>query len=185
MHLIVGLGNPGKEYAATRHNVGWMVVDALAEKYGFSPWVKKHKGLVATGKIGDEAIVLLKPQTWMNVSGDSVQPAAKFYKIKPANILVIHDDIDLAFLDLRHKTGGGDAGHNGLKSITQALGPEYRRLRIGVGRPAYGDVADYVLQKFSKAEAERLGGVLKALVDHMADLLADAPKALAHLKLGV
>jgi PTH1 family peptidyl-tRNA hydrolase len=185
MHLIVGLGNPGKEYAATRHNAGWMVVDALAEKYGFSPWTKKHKGLVSTGRIGDEAAVLLKPQTWMNISGDSVQPAAKFYKIKPADILVIHDDIDLAFLDLRHKIGGGDAGHNGLKSITQALGPEYRRLRIGVGRPQYGDVADFVLQKFSKTEAARLDGVLKALVDDMAELLADAPKALAHLKLGV
>ncbi|HEX2859750.1 MAG TPA: aminoacyl-tRNA hydrolase [Alphaproteobacteria bacterium] len=183
MHLIVGLGNPGKLYAKTRHNVGWMVLDAIADKYGFGGWTKKFKGEYATGDIDGQKAVLLKPHTYMNISGESVQPAALFYKTPPAHVLVVHDDIDLGFLALKHKIGGGDAGHNGLKSITQSFGtPDYRRLRIGVGRPVHGDVADFVLQNFGKDEAPRVADVCTLLADKFSTILNNPSDFLATYK---
>ncbi|MCA3269900.1 MAG: aminoacyl-tRNA hydrolase [Alphaproteobacteria bacterium] len=158
--LIVGLGNPGSEYAQHRHNVGFMVADSLstALKTSFS---SKFSGLFASAQVASEKIFLLKPQTYMNLSGNSVQAAAQFYKIPNERITVLHDELDLAFGTVRMKTGGGDAGHNGLKSITAALGAEYTRIRIGIGHPGHKDaVSDYVLSPFSAAERETLPSVL-------------------------
>lgn len=158
--LIVGLGNPGNDYAQHRHNVGFMVVDSVAAalKISFS---SKFSGLLTSAQVGSEKIYLLKPQTYMNLSGNSVQAAAQFYKIPLERITVLHDELDLAFGTVRMKTGGGDAGHNGLKSITAALGADYTRVRIGIGHPGHRDlVSDYVLSPFSAAEREALPGVL-------------------------
>ncbi len=170
MKLIVGLGNPGKQYESTRHNIGWMVVDALHARHGFPTWQSKFKGLASKGKVDGQDVILLKPHTYMNLSGESVQPAATFYKILPADITVIHDELDLPFLATRMKIGGGDAGHNGLKSITALLGtPDYHRLRIGIGRPERKEmVSDYVLQPFTKAE---LAEVEKAMPDVLAKVV--------------
>lgn len=153
--LVVGLGNPEKKYAKNRHNVGFMVLDTLA-----SDWREKWKGFYA--KDGD--VTYLKPMTFMNLSGESVQPAAAFLKAEPKDILVVHDELDLPFGDIRLKLGGGHAGHNGLRSIIACLGsPDFARLRIGIGRPPpgfRGDVADYVLSNFDGVEAAQLGEVL-------------------------
>ena len=135
MFLIVGLGNPGAEYAATRHNIGFMTADYLHEKYNFSPFKSKFDGLIAEGKINNEKVLLLKPQTFMNLSGNSVVKAANFYKILPQNVIVIHDDMDLPVGKLKAKIGGGAGGHNGLKSIDAAITPNYNRIRIGVCHP--------------------------------------------------
>jgi len=153
MYLVVGLGNPGREHARNRHNAGWMVVDELARRHAGS-WRAKFAGQMAEVRVGDEKLALLKPETYMNESGRSVGPAAAFFKLEPADVLVVHDegDFDLGRLEL--KDGGGLAGHNGLRSIAQALGSqEFVRLRVGVGRPGRGDrrsVADYVLASFER-----------------------------------
>ena len=154
MFLVVGLGNPGSEYENTRHNVGFMAVDFLAQKYGFSPFRNKFDALIAEGKIGKEKVFILKPQTYMNLSGNAVVKAAHFYKILPENIVVIHDDMDLQPGQLKVKTGGGAGGHNGLKSIDAAISPNYHRIRIGVGHPdGKGEaVVNHVLSSFSKAD---------------------------------
>ncbi len=167
MFLIVGLGNPGAEYAATRHNVGFMIADVLHEKYEFGVFRAKFDGMIAEGKIGNEKVYLLKPQTFMNLSGNSVVKAVQFYKIPPQNVIVIHDDMDLPVGKLKAKTGGGAGGHNGLKSIDAAITPNYNRIRIGVGHPqGHGDdVVNYVLGGFSKADKEK--------IDEMADLIAE------------
>lgn len=156
MFLIVGLGNPGADYAATRHNMGFMAVDALAEAYGFSAFKAKFDGLIADGVIDGERCLLLKPQTFMNLSGNSVVKAASFYKILPENIIVIHDDMDLRPDQIKAKQGGGAGGHNGLKSIDAHIGANYHRIRLGVGHPAgQGDaVVNHVLSRLGKAEAE-------------------------------
>ena len=156
MFLIVGLGNPGAEYAKTRHNVGFMCVDALADKYSFGVFKSKFDGLIAEGNIEGEKVYLLKPQTYMNLSGNSVVKAAGFYKILPQKIIVIHDDMDLAVGKIKAKTGGGAGGHNGLKSIDAAISPNYNRIRIGVGHPQNkGEaVLNYVLSRFSKSDGE-------------------------------
>lgn len=166
MFLIVGLGNPGIEYAETRHNVGFMAADALAGAYGFEPFRQKFDGLVAEGRIGGEKICLLKPQTYMNLSGNSVVKAAHFYKILPQNIIVIHDDMDLPVGKVKAKLGGGAGGHNGLKSIDAAVTPGYNRIRIGVGHPQGGGeaVVNHVLSRFSKADAELLAADIEAVV---------------------
>lgn len=153
MKLFIGLGNPGADYAAHRHNIGFRALDAIAAAHSFSPWKSAFKGQIAEGRLGLEKVLLLKPQTFMNLSGDSVQAAAQFYKIAPEDMLVFHDELDLAPGILRLKSGGGHAGHNGLRSLHSHLGADYRRLRIGIGHP--GDkaaVARYVLSPFSKAE---------------------------------
>lgn len=169
MFLIVGLGNPGIEYAETRHNVGFMTADALAGAYGFGPFRQKFDGLVAEGRIGGEKIYLLKPQTYMNLSGNSVVKAAHFYKILPQNIIVIHDDMDLPVGKIKAKLGGGAGGHNGLKSIDAAVTPGYNRIRIGVGHPQGGGeaVVNHVLSRFSKADAELLAADIEAVVQNI------------------
>jgi len=158
MFLVVGLGNPGTEYQNTRHNVGFMAVDEICDRYKFSPFKAKFDGLIAEGQIGSEKVYLLKPQTFMNLSGNSVVKAALFYKILPENIVVIHDDIDLSLGQLKAKCGGGAGGHNGLKSIDSNVTPNYNRIRIGVGRPQNKgpEVIDYVLGHLSKADKEVL-----------------------------
>jgi len=149
--LVVGLGNPGREYERTRHNVGWLVVDELAKRHGGS-FRAKFSGQVAEVRLGDEKLALLKPETYMNESGRSLAAAAHFFKVDPGAVLVVHDDVDLEPERLQARLGGGLAGHNGLRSIAQALGTnDFLRLRIGIGRPGRGDrrpVADYVLSKF-------------------------------------
>ncbi len=172
--LFAGLGNPGEEYARHRHNVGFMALELIAADYGFPPFKAKFQGRVAEGKIGGEKAVLLMPQTYMNNSGQSVSAAAKFYKIPPDRIVVVHDEIDLEPGKIRVKPGGGNAGHNGLRSIEDNLGtPDFRRVRLGVGRPVHGDAADYVLSNFSKADREWLEPLLEAVSKHAPLLFAN------------
>jgi peptidyl-tRNA hydrolase, PTH1 family len=164
--LIAGLGNPGAEYARNRHNAGFMALDTIRESYGFGPWRAKFQGLIAEGKLGRRKTYLLKPQTFMNDSGAAVGAAARFLKLPMSAIVVFHDEIDLAAGKLKAKTGGGDAGHNGLRSITATLGPDYRRVRIGVGHPAGKErVVGHVLQNFSKADEDWLVPLLAAMAD--------------------
>lgn len=151
MWLFVGLGNPGPKYAHTRHNIGFMAVDEIVRRHSFSAWDKKFQGEVSMGQLGDDKVLLLKPQTFMNLSGVSVQAAAAFYKIPPAQIVVFHDELDLAPGRSRAKKGGGAGGHNGLKSIDKALGQDYWRVRLGIGHPGNPDmVSSYVLHDFAK-----------------------------------
>ncbi len=160
MWLVVGLGNPAKKYAKNRHNRGFMVADALRVELGAPDWRDKWKGV--TTKEGD--VALLKPLTFMNLSGESVQPAAAFLKVSPAEMIVIHDELDLPFGEVRLKVGGGHAGHNGLRSIIECFGsPDFVRVRVGIGRPPPGfggDVADYVLSNFDPVETAELPDVL-------------------------
>ena len=170
MFLVVGLGNPGAEYAATRHNVGFMAADEIHRRYNFSPFKSKFNGLIAEGNIEGEKVYLLKPQTFMNLSGNSVVQAANFYKILPQNIVVIHDDMDLPTDKIKAKLGGGSGGHNGIKSIDSCITPNYNRIRIGVGHPAgksEENVVNHVLSGFSKADKENI----EADIDLVADLL--------------
>jgi PTH1 family peptidyl-tRNA hydrolase len=150
--LVAGLGNPGRGHERDRHNVGWMVVDELALRYGGS-WKSKFNGSIAEVRVGEQRVALLKPETYMNESGKSIAAAARFFKVAPEALLVVHDDVDLEVGRLQARAGGGLAGHNGLRSISQSLGTqEFLRLRIGVGRPERGDprpVADYVLSPFA------------------------------------
>jgi peptidyl-tRNA hydrolase, PTH1 family len=164
--LIAGLGNPGDSYARHRHNVGFMVLDVIHESYSFGPWRRRFDGAVAEGTLAGRKVHLLKPMTYMNESGRSVGAAAHFFKLEPSAVVVIHDEIDLAAGKLRAKTGGGDAGHNGLRSITATLGPSYRRIRIGVGHPGEKDrVHGHVLQNFSKADETWLVPLLTAAAE--------------------
>ncbi|MFB9149316.1 aminoacyl-tRNA hydrolase [Roseovarius ramblicola] len=166
MQLFVGLGNPGAKYARNRHNIGFMAVDAIAADHGFGPWRSKFRGRVAEGSLGGEKVLLLKPETFMNLSGESVAEAARFYKIAPGDITVFHDELDLAPGKLRVKRGGGHAGHNGLRSIHAHLGAEYARVRLGIGRPGHKDrVAGYVLQDFAKADAAWLDDLMRGIAD--------------------
>ncbi|MBN2779469.1 MAG: aminoacyl-tRNA hydrolase [Alphaproteobacteria bacterium] len=171
--MIIGLGNVGAKYALTRHNVGFLFVDALAHTFNFDGFKEKFKGEFSKVTIDSDPVILLKPHTFMNLSGQSVQPAMQFFKIKPEELFVVHDDIDLKFSEVKIKCGGGDAGHNGLKDITRAIGKDYWRLRIGVGRPEFGDVSDYVLQKFSKEQLDSLVPLLEKLVDQTPTLITD------------
>ena len=170
MFLVVGLGNPGAEYAATRHNVGFMAADEIHRRYNFSPFKSKFSGLIAEGIIAGEKVYLLKPQTFMNLSGNSVVQAANFYKILPQNVVVIHDDMDLPTDKIKAKTGGGSGGHNGIKSIDSCITPNYNRVRIGVGHPinrGEENIVNHVLSGFSKQDKENI----KADIDIVADLL--------------
>jgi PTH1 family peptidyl-tRNA hydrolase len=157
MLLIAGLGNPGPRYQPTRHNVGFRVIDELARQCGVpaSAFRERFHGEVATARLGDEELLLLRPLTFMNESGRSVQAACTFYKIKASELIVAHDDLDVPFSEVRLKQGGGDGGQRGIRSVTAALGPDYVRIRLGIGRPPpdfRGDVADFVLQAFPSAE---------------------------------
>ncbi len=183
MFLIVGLGNPGAEYAKTRHNAGFMAVDAIAEKFSFSPFRNKFDGLIAEGRIGGEKAYLLKPQTYMNLSGNSVVKAAAFYKILPSEIVVIHDDMDLPCGRLKTKTGGGAGGHNGLKSIDAAITPAYHRIRIGVGHPqgTGGEVVNYVLGGFSKTDEKLIAAAINTIAETLPVLLEKGTDAYSNL----
>lgn len=158
MFLVVGLGNPGEEYAKTRHNIGFMAADVIHCRYNFAPYKSKFEGLLAEGTIDSEKVLLLKPQTFMNLSGNSVGKVANFYKIPPKNIIVIHDDKDLALGKLKAKIGGSAGGHNGLKNIDSQIGQEYNRVRIGVGSPKEHntDTINFVLSRFAKEELDIL-----------------------------
>ncbi|HVA12311.1 MAG TPA: aminoacyl-tRNA hydrolase [Stellaceae bacterium] len=174
MRLLVGLGNPGSRYAMTRHNVGFMAVDAIAQRYRFAPFRAKFQGSYAEGDVGNARLLVLKPETYMNLSGESVGAAARFYKIEPAEIAVIHDDIDLADGKLRVKRGGGAGGHNGLRSIDDALGPDYWRVRIGIGHPGMKELVEpYVLQNFPAEERLWLDPLIAAVAEAMPRLVAD------------
>ena len=168
MFLVVGLGNPGAEYAATRHNVGFMAADEIHRRYNFSAFRNKFDGLIAEGQIAGEKVYLLKPQTYMNLSGNSVVKAASFYKILPENIIVIHDDMDLPTNKIKAKLGGGSGGHNGLKSIDSCITPNYNRIRIGVGHPADKsgeNVINHVLSGFSKADQKNIQDDIDIVTD--------------------
>ncbi len=168
MFLIVGLGNPGKEYTNTRHNIGFMVADNIASHYNFSKAKLKFRSEISEGHIDGHKILLIKPLTYMNLSGHCVLEAAKFAKIPMENIIVIHDDLDLATSKMRVKIGGGSGGHNGLKDIDARLGKEYKRIRIGIGHP--GDknmVSDYVLHKFGKDERLIIDKVIAEIANNI------------------
>lgn len=173
MRLFVGLGNPGRDYALHRHNVGFMAVDRIAADHGFPPWRKGFQGLVSEGRLGLEKVVLLKPQTFMNLSGQSVGEAMRFWKLAPHEVTVFHDELDLAPFRLRVKTGGGHAGHNGLRSLHAHIGEGYARVRIGIGHPGHKDrVAGYVLSDFARAEAEGLEDLLGGISEGASALAA-------------
>jgi PTH1 family peptidyl-tRNA hydrolase len=167
--IVVGLGNPGPEYAATRHNLGFMVVDLLGERAGGVPFRSKFHGDYAEARLPSGPLSLLKPLTYMNDSGRSVQAALAFFKIPPSELIVVHDELDLPFGELRLKQGGGEAGHRGLKSISQKLGtPDYARLRLGIGKPQggfRGAGADFVLDGFRPTEKAELGSLVERAAD--------------------
>ncbi len=173
MLLIVGLGNYGGKHTRQRHNVGFMAAEAIHRRHSFGPWRRRFQGEVAEGTLAGEKCLLIKPQTYMNRSGQSVGEAAKFFKLEATEILILHDEVDLPPGKIRMKTGGGVAGHNGLRSIGAAIGDGFRRLRIGVGHPGAKErVASYVLHDFSKADGKWLAPLLDAIADN-APLLAE------------
>ena len=164
MQLWVGLGNPGAQYALQRHNVGFMAVDTIAEIHDFGPVKKAFQGWTQEGRIGPEKILLLKPATFMNESGRSVGEAMRFYKLEVGDVTVFHDELDLAPFKVKVKTGGGTAGHNGLRSTEAHIGNEFRRVRIGIGHPGHKDkVSPYVLGNYAKAEMDSLADLLGAV----------------------
>jgi len=176
MKLLVGLGNPGKAYARHRHNVGFMAVERIAARHHLGPWKKRFSGLTSDGTIAGHRVLLLKPQTYMNDSGRSVEDARRFLKLTDADIFVFHDELDLAPGKLRVKTGGGNAGHNGLRSITAHIGNDYGRVRVGIGHPGAKElVTGYVLHDFAKADAAWLEPMLDAMADAAGRLAAGDP----------
>jgi PTH1 family peptidyl-tRNA hydrolase len=179
MQIWAGLGNPGGQYALQRHNVGFMAVDAIAELNGFGSWTKKFRSFISEGRIGRHKVLLLKPQTIMNDSGDAVSQALRFYKLDLDALTVFHDELDLAPMKVKVRVGGGLAGHNGLRSIDAHLGPDFRRVRIGIGHPGPGQkekVTPHVLGNYAKSEMEPLADLLAALADE-ASWLADGDDA--------
>jgi PTH1 family peptidyl-tRNA hydrolase len=180
--LIVGLGNPGREYTFTRHNIGFLAVDQLAEEFGTGGDKSLFKSVVRTALIDGQNVLLQKPQTFMNLSGEAVGACARFYKIDLANIIVLHDELDIPFGTVKVKKGGGAAGHNGLKSIDQHLGQDYWRVRLGIGHPGDKDrVSDHVLSDFSKAEEKALESFFKTLTDNFALMLDGKDKEFSKL----
>ena len=187
MKLLVGLGNPGAKYAHNRHNIGFMAMDQIASDHGFASWRSKFQGQIADGRIGSEKVTLLKPETFMNLSGQSVGETMRYLKLAPDDVIVFHDEIDLAPGKVRLKTGGGHAGHNGLRSIHGHIGPDYDRVRMGVGHPGHKDaVPGFVLRDFPKADAEWLDDELRGIGDGIAHLIAgDGSKFLNAIALRV
>jgi PTH1 family peptidyl-tRNA hydrolase len=172
MLLLVGLGNPGTRYAGNRHNIGFMVVEAIAKRHGMGPWRRRFQGMVSEGTLGSERVTLLMPGTYMNESGRAVAEAAHFYKLALPQIVALHDEIELPPSKVRVKVGGGNAGHNGLRSITAHVGNDYRRVRIGVGHPGHKDlVHSHVLNDFAKDE--------RPWVEALCDVIADNAELLA------
>ncbi len=178
MLLWVGLGNPEPGMARQRHNIGFMAIDVIARRHGFSPWRRRFKGVCAEGTVGAEKVLALKPLTYMNDSGESVQPAAAFFKIPPGGITVFHDELDLAPGKVRVKRGGGAAGHNGLRSMDQRLGTaDYWRVRLGIGHPGHKDrVTGHVLGDFAKVDLGWLLPCLDAVADEAGLLAAGKPE---------
>jgi PTH1 family peptidyl-tRNA hydrolase len=177
MRLFVGLGNPGSRYARNRHNVGFMVVDAIARAHGAAPWRQRFQGSTAEAILGGERVLLLKPGTYMNESGRALAEAQRFFKIALGDVVVFHDELDLPPGKLRVKIGGGNAGHNGLRSITAQCGNDYRRVRIGIGHPGHKDlVHPYVLSDFAKAEEPWVEDLCRACAE-FASLLAKGDDA--------
>lgn len=177
MQIFVGLGNPGAKYAKNRHNIGFMALDEIASEHGFSPWRSKFHAQLSEGRLGTDKVVLLKPETYMNLSGQSVGEAMRFYKLAPDDVVVFHDELDLAPGKCRVKTGGGHAGHNGLRSIHQHIGETYQRVRLGIGHPGHKDrVAQYVLSDFSKADQNWLDDLIRGICKGAAKL-ADGDNA--------
>ena len=172
MLLFVGLGNPGAKHAGNRHNIGFMAVDAIRHRHGFSPWKRRFQGVTAEGNLGGERVLLLLPGTFMNDSGRAVQEAAAFYKIPLSDTVVFQDEVELPPAKLRMKTGGGNAGHNGLRSISNHIGNEYRRVRLGIGHPGAKElVHGHVLSDFSKADMQWVEALCAAIADN-AELIA-------------
>ncbi len=171
MRVIAGLGNPGSKYAGNRHNIGFMAVDAIHRRHGFSGWSKKFKAEIAEGEIGGERVLLIKPQTFMNLSGEAVGEAMRFYKLTPADITVLYDELDLPPGKVRVKVAGGHGGHNGIKSLDAHCGKDYRRVRLGIGHPGSKEqVHNHVLGDFAKADRTWLEPLLDTIADH-ADML--------------
>jgi len=179
--LIVGLGNPGPKYLWTRHNAGFIVLDRFANLNGIPVIKKSFDGLYGEGNLHGNRLLLLKPQTFMNLSGRSVSAALRFHKITPADLLIIHDDLDIPFGQIKLKEGGGHGGHNGLRSLHQELGTgDYTRLRVGIGRPSRGDMADYVLNNFAKSEMDSLPQLVDGVVDGLEMYLREGlPKTMS------
>jgi PTH1 family peptidyl-tRNA hydrolase len=176
MKLFVGLGNPGAKYAGHRHNIGFMAVDAIAGAHGFGPWRGKFQGQIAEGRLGTQKAVLFKPGTFMNLSGQAVGEAMRFWKLDPDDVVVFHDELDLAPGKVRVKAGGGHAGHNGLKSLTAHVGADFTRVRLGIGHP--GDkrlVNPHVLGDFAKADRDWLDDLLRGIADGAPDLASGHP----------
>ncbi|MBI6630503.1 aminoacyl-tRNA hydrolase [Pontibaca salina] len=166
MQLFVGLGNPGGKYARNRHNIGFMVVDRIASDHGFGPWKSKFQGQISEGMLDGAKVLLLKPTTFMNRSGQSVGEAMRFYKLEPGDVTVFHDELDLAPGKMRVKQGGGHAGHNGLRSLHAHIGETYARVRLGIGHPGHKDrVAAYVLHDFARSDEEWLDDLLRGISD--------------------
>lgn len=166
MKLFVGLGNPGAKYAGNRHNIGFMALDRIAEDHGFTPWRSKFQGEVSEGKFGSDKVILLKPMTFMNKSGQSVGEAMRFYKLDSTDVTVFHDELDLAPGKCRVKAGGGHAGHNGLRSIHEHISPHYDRVRLGIGHPGNKNaVSGYVLRDFAKADQDWLDDLMRGISD--------------------
>lgn len=173
MLLWVGLGNPGAKYAANRHNIGFLAVDRIAADHGFSPWKPRWNGLACDGRLGSARVTLLKPQQFMNLSGQSVGEAMRYLKLTPDAVTVFHDELDLAPRRLRLKQGGGHAGHNGLRSIHQHIGEGYARVRLGIGHPGHKDrVSGWVLADFARADHDWLDDLLRGISDGAAYLAA-------------
>ena len=174
MRLIVGLGNPGGQYARHRHNIGFMSVERITDDHGFGPWRSKFQAQVSEGRLGGDKALLVKPQTFMNRSGQAVGEAMRFYKLTAEDVTVFHDELDLAPGKVRVKTGGGHAGHNGLRSMHQHIGETYRRVRLGIGHPGRKElVSHYVLQDFAKADADWLDDLMRGISDGAGDLADD------------
>jgi PTH1 family peptidyl-tRNA hydrolase len=171
MKLLVGLGNPGTEYAKTRHNMGFQAVDELVRRFSFDAFKSEHKGLLAKGQIANERCLILKPETYMNLSGESVQSVMAFYKIQPQDIIVFHDDLDLPVGKVKVKIGGGSGGHNGIKNIDSHIGVNYMRVRIGVDKNKMIDTANYVLGKPSPDEQKILDVVFEQIAQNIELLL--------------
>jgi PTH1 family peptidyl-tRNA hydrolase len=174
MRLLVGLGNPGAKHEGNRHNIGFMAVDAIARRHSFAPWRRRFQGETAEGSIEGHKVVLLKPATYMNESGRAVGEAAHFFKLGLGDIVVLHDELDLPPAKLRVKTGGGHAGHNGLRSISAHVGNDYRRVRLGIGHPGVKELVHaYVLNDFAKAERPWVEALCEAVADNAGQLAAD------------